>query len=334
MLDEAPVQPDRADRSPMAVTATPYLSVVMPVHDGEDWIGATLESLAAEPTEGIEIVVIDSSEGPATAAMIDEYSDRLPVRIIERRDLDRWQTKTNFGVEQARAAHVCMLHQDDVWLPGRIAAVQRWIAKAPDAALHLAPTMIIDRRGRALGRWSCPLPAERMLETTLVMERLLVQNFISVLAPVFRKDAWLAAGGVDTDLWYTADWDLWLKLAGTGAVMYHREVTTGFRVHGSSLTVTGSRNPEDFRSQMRTVLERHLDQLPSAMRGRVEAAARASIGVNVSLATAAGGDWKAVAAAASQVLALRPSGIVRLLRDSRLVERILPRLRAKLSGAF
>ena len=320
--------------APSLASATPWLSVVMPVHDGQDWIDATLRSLAGEPMDGVEIIAIDSSPGDATAAIIRGYSDRLPIRIVERRDLDRWQTKTNFGVEQARADHVCMLHQDDVWLPGRIAAVRRWLAASPDTALHLAPTMIIDRKGRSLGRWSCPLPAEQSLESAFVLERLLVQNFISVLAPVFRRDAWLAAGGVDPDLWYTADWDLWLKLVEVGPVTYHRDVTTGFRVHGSSLTVTGSRNPEDFRSQMRVVLERHLDKLPNAARKGVEARARASIAINVSLATAAAGNQKALIAAAWQVAALGPIGMMQFLRDTRLTDRVLPRLRARLSGAL
>lgn len=311
----------------------PFLSVVMPVHDGEAWITPTLESLAAEPMDGVEVVVIDSSLGSGTADIVSSYADRLPVRIIERRDLDRWQTKTDFGVEQARADFVCMLHQDDVWLPGRIAAVRRWLASAPTAALHLAPTRIIDRNGGSLGRWSCPLPVERCLSAEVVLERLLVQNFISVLAPVIRRTAW-PAGGVDPALWYTADWDLWLKLASAGPVVYHEEVTTGFRVHGSSLTVTGSRDPAEFRAQMETVLDRHLGRLAPDARRRVEAAARASIDVNVSLAAASAGSWRSLAKSAAKILSLGPAGIHRFLRDTRLSERVLPRVRAKLSGAF
>jgi len=306
----------------------------MPVHDGEDWITPTLESLAAQPMDGVEIIVIDSSTRDGTANLVKSYADRLPVRIIERRDLDRWQTKTNFGIEQASADYVCMLHQDDVWLPGRIAAVSQWLANAPDATLHLAPTGIIDRNGALLGRWSCPLPAGRARSAEFVLERLLVQNFISVLAPVFRRDAWLAAGGVDPDLWYTADWDMWLKLASAGGVIYHDEVTTGFRVHGSSLTVTGSRDPAEFRAQMETVLDRHIGRISPAARRRVEAGARASIDVNVSLAAASAGSWKALAHGAGQVLSLGPTGMFRYLRDSRISERVMPRVRAKLSGAF
>ena len=75
-----------------------------------------------------------------------------------------------------------------------------------------------------------------------------------------RMPGW-PSGGLDEMLWYTGDWDIWLKLAAQGPVYHHREVTTAFRVHRASLTITGSRDGADFEQQMRTVLDRHLPSL-------------------------------------------------------------------------
>jgi glycosyltransferase involved in cell wall biosynthesis len=312
----------------------PVLSVVMPVHNGAQWIEATLDSVAMEPTEGVEIIVIDSSPGDVTAEIVERFAERLPIRMHRRPDAKPWQTKTNLGVERAAADHVCMLHQDDLWLPGRIEAVRRWIDQAPDAALHLAPSIYVDRHGERMGPWQCPLPAEAPLDAELLLERLLVQNFVSVPAPVIRRSAWLDSGGMDDALWYTADWDLWLKLASAGPVVYHDRFTTAFRIHGSSLTVTGSRDAGEFRAQMETVLDRYLGELPESRRSAVERVARASIEVNVLLAAASGGSVRALASAAGNVLSLGPSGMSRYFRDSRLRERTVSRLRAKMAGAF
>ena len=316
----------------------PFLSVVMPVHGGVEWIRSTLESVEAETATDLEIIVIDSSPKSDTSAIVREFETRLPLRLIQRPELGPWQLKSNLGVELARADHACILHQDDLWRRGRLTAVRSWVAQYPDAVLHLAPTMIIDRFGRQLGRWTCPFPPGRALTRELVLGRLLVQNFVSVPAPVFRRDAWLLSGGMDERLWYTPDWDMWLKLSETGPVIYHNDLTTSFRVHGSSLTVTGSRDADEFRQQMVSVLDRHLERLPPQQRSAVEAAARASIDVNASLAAAAsastGGRVRALASAALAILFLGPSGMGRYLRDSRSVERLTPRVRSRLSGAF
>jgi hypothetical protein len=313
--------------------SAPWLTVIMPSYCGEKWIDASLSSLALEGTEGIEVLVIDSSPTAATRDIAESYSNRLRLRVFERCDLQSWHTKTNFGVQIARSSHICWLGVDDVWLPGRAAAVRDWIDAARDAPLHLAPSAVIDKTGRKLGVWRCPLPANSEIGSAMVIERLLVQNFIAAPAPIFRKNAWLDCGGLDEKLWYTADWDIWLKLAAFGPVYYHDTVTVGFRIHGGSLTVTGSRDSADFAHQMQIVLDRHLGKLDGGSKG-LERAARASIAVNTALASASAGDVRGLLKAAGQVLRLGPAGIRRYLRDSRIVDRVVPRVRAKWTGVF
>jgi hypothetical protein len=319
--------------NPGRTAAMPWLTVIMPSYCGEQWIEASLRSLADEACEGVEVLVVDSSPTSATRDIAQNFSDRLRLRIFERCDLPSWQIKTNYGVEIAKATHVCWLGVDDIWLPGRAAAVRDWVDSASGAPLHLAPSAIIDKIGRKLGVWRCPLPVKGEVRSALVTERLLVQNFIAAPAPVFRRDAWLACGGLDENLWYTADWDIWLKLSALGPVYYHDAVTVGFRIHGASLTVTGSRDAGDFAQQMQIVLDRHLDKLGGGSKG-LERAARASIAVNAALAAASTGDVGSLLRAAGQVLGLGPRGIRRYLRDSRIIERMAPRIRAKLTGAF
>ena len=236
-------------------------------------------------------------------------------------------------MQLAQSPHVCLLSVDDVWLPGRATTVRAWIEAAPSAVLHLAPTAIIDRHGRELGIWRCPLPSSRELSFDAVAERLLVQNFIASPTPVFRRDAWSASGGLDESLWYTADWDIWLKLCAAGAVHYHPEITSGFRIHGGSLTMTASSNGAELEQQMRTVLERYLPRLKSRSQD-LERAARASIAVNLALAAAAAGDPRGLWGALGSVLRLRPAAMRRFLRDTRLLERVAPRVLARIRGSL
>ena len=313
--------------------SAPWLTVLIPSYCGEQWIDASLSSLASEAAEGVEILVIDSSLTSTTRDIAQGYSDRLRLRVFERCDLLSWQAKTNFGVEIAESSHICWLGVDDLWLPGRAAAVRTWIEAAPNASLHLAPSAIIDKGGRKLGVWRCPLPTNGELRSALVTERLLVQNFVAAPAPVFRRDAWLGCGGLDENLWYTADWDIWLKLAAGGSVYYHDRVTVGFRIHDGSLTATGSRDSAVFARQMQIVLDRHITKLGGRSKV-IERVARASITVNTALASASVGELNSLLRAASAVVRLGPAGIHRYLRDSRIVDRVAPRVRAKLMGTF
>ena len=310
-----------------ANASKPWLSVVMPIHHGEPWLGATFDSIVEGDARGIEIIFIDSSADDLSVEIAEKYRDRLDIIIHRRADLKPWTDKTNYGVATARADHVVMLHQDDIWLPNRIEQLRQWIDAAPAASVQFAPTAIIDHAGRTMGIWRCPLDAGPVGRDTL-LRRLLVQCFVSVPAPVFRRDAFIATGGMESALWYTADWDLWLKLATAGSAIYRSEVTTGFRVHGQSLTITGSRVSEDFEAQLRRVLDRHTtnDQPRSRL-------ADASVRINVGLAEAAAGSGWALLRVLRTMAALGPVSLIRYFRYSRLLERSLPRLRAGLIGA-
>jgi glycosyltransferase involved in cell wall biosynthesis len=311
----------------------PWLSVVMPTHQGERWLGATLDSLARQTEPGFECIVIDSSPDDATLALARSYADRLTMRFEKRPDLGHWRSKTNFGFEQARAEHVCMLHQDDYWAPGRAAAVRAWIRTAPDIAVHLHPARFVDAHDRRLGVWSCPLPADGApIARELLLSRLLVQNFICVPTPTIRRDAFLAVGGIDESLWYTGDWDLYLKLAETGSFAYHPQALACFRIHGQSLTMTGRRDPRDFEDQMRSVLDAHIGAVAPRLRPALLRKALASIRINATLAATGRGRVSSAVKATGLILGLGPRRSLEYLRESRLAERVFPRLRAGLAG--
>ena len=282
---------------------------------------------------GIEVVVIDSSPDRATMVLVDRFANRLTLSIPDPAGIDGCYPKMNYGVAHARADHVAWLCQDDLWLPGRAAVVREWIAAAPLAALHLAPTAIIDSDDCVLGIWRCPLKAGPVDPATLA-EKLIVQNFVAVASPVVRRDAWLACGGLDLNLWYTGDWDLWLKLGQQGEVFYHEEVTAGFRIHGESATSTGSRDRADFVKQHQIVVDRHIAAIPARRRAPARRLADASITVNAALAAAAHGEAGALGQAVRTVAELGPLDAGRYLHRSRIIERALPRLRAKWAGAL
>jgi len=307
----------------------------MPVHHGAPHLAATLESVCAEVERqadpgGIELRLYNSApDGGAARAVADRFAGRLDLIWRDWPHMTAWTAKTNVGVSEARAAHVVMLHQDDLWMPGHLAALRDALAVAPDAVMAIAPSRFVGAQGQALGRWDLPfapgIHAGRDFARTL-----LVQNSIAIPSPVIARKAWLASGGLDDALWYTADWDLYIKLSQLGDVFVRPTATTAFRVHAGSLTMTGSRDGAAFRRQHEMVLERHLPALSPLPRG-IEARARASVAVNCALAEAANGHPRALGKALWQLVTLGPAGVVRFLKEARLVDRLRPRVTQRLS---
>jgi glycosyltransferase involved in cell wall biosynthesis len=311
----------------------PWLSVVVASHNRDRWLATALQSLADQGDAGIEVIAIDASADDACWRIISRFSTKLNLRAERRLDLESQTAKINFGVEQARADHICILHDDDLWLDNRSTELKKWLAAKPNAVMHLHPCYIIDDSGKRLGLWRCPLPAgDSPVSSEVLLQRLLVQCFIAVPAATIRRDAFLRVGGMDNNLWFAPDWDLYLKVVGLGEVYYHSAPLACYRIHNSSLTISASKDDAAFRQQYEMVMERHMAKLDPLVQGQVLPLARASINVNVALAAAAGGQYARLFDALGSVLSLGPKGARQYLAFSRIIDRSFPRLRALVAG--
>ena len=138
------------------LASRPWLTVVMPIYRGERWLEAALQSIADDPDDGIEVLMIDSSPDTASIDIARRFSERLQLRVQQNSPLPSWPTKTNQAVKLARAEHVCWLHHDDLWLEGRAAAVRRWLAEAPKRFCISPLARSSALRAVLLGTWRCP----------------------------------------------------------------------------------------------------------------------------------------------------------------------------------
>jgi hypothetical protein len=302
----------------------------MPTYNGAAHLAAALDSIQIQNDSDLEILAVDDGSTDESLAILESFADRLPLTIVRNDHAGNWVASSNEGLSRACGDWVCFLHQDDLWSPHRLRHLREVVRQEPDVALVLTPSRFLDAHGKPVGRWRCPLPANTVLDGGLVQERLLVQNFIAVPAPLFRRRAAMQIGGLDDGLWYTADWDFWFKLAGAGKVYYLPECLAALRIHVASQTLVRSVQGGDFREQLQIVLDRHLPAWAAAHPARtaVRKVAGFSADVNAALAASFHGQKAAWFKLACRFAALGPSGWHRYLRDSRVFERVRARLRA------
>src|SRR5216684_8019010 len=136
------------------------------------------------------------------------------------------------------------------------------------------------------------------------------ERFIAAALESVRGEAVIDSGALDEALWFSADWDLWLRLGASGPVRFIAETLSAFRVHPASQTAARKLQPNEWEQQLTTVLARHLESWPmgGTIRASVEQAATASIAVNSALSAASRGESVKPAAVLLQLFALGPRG--------------------------
>jgi len=310
----------------------PWLSVIIPTYNGEQFLAKALASIAEQGDLDIECIIVDDGSTDSTIQIVGSFAGKFPIVLRDVPRTGNWAANSNLALANATGEYACFLHQDDFWLPNRLQTIQGLIRQYPDAELLLSPAIFVDRQGNSVGRWQCPLPKRYgPVDSELLKRRLLIQNFIAIPSPVFKREAALKHEGLDESLWYTADWDFWLKLAGNKTI-YSPHPMAAFRIHSHSQTVQRSFDTAGFQRQMETVLLRHFNgsAVQGPLRERIKRVAMFSIQINAALAARIHGVKLSLRGLLASFVRLGPVGWRIFLRDSRIRDRISARLRASI----
>lgn len=311
----------------------PWLSVLMPTYNGEAYLSSALDSILAQNDHNIECIVVDDGSTDATLSILETYKKKLPMIILQRERRGNWVANTNYALTLAKGDYVCFLHQDDLWYKNRLRIMKDVIKDYPKVDFFLHSSIFIDSNSKSLGLWKCPLPAfPETIKSSLMMEKLLIQNFISIPAPIFKRVTALKAGGLDETLWYTADWDLWLKICAGGNSLYYPEPLSGFRVHSNSQTIVRSSYLQDFRNQLESVVNRYLLiwDAPESKKKEVRKISFFSIKVNASLAGSVHKKNINLFGLFVAFFLLGPKGWHHYLNNSRIWERVFARAKTQI----
>ena len=188
-------------------SALPLISVIVRSMDRPS-LPRTLASIAAQDLRPIEVVLVNArgpAHGPTSAALGD-----VPVRRIDAGMPLQRSAAANAGIEAARGDSVIFLDDDDVFLPGHLARLQRALQDRPQALAAYADVAY----GREVaGTWR----TDHVFADDFDRDRLRFENFLPLHAALVRRHAVERHGcRFDESLDLFEDWDWWLQLSAHG----------------------------------------------------------------------------------------------------------------------
>lgn len=127
-------------------------SVAMCTYNGEPYLPAQFESIAAQTRPADELVVCDDCSTDGTRAIIEAFAARarVPVRLhVNERNLG---ARKNFerAVALCTGEVIALCDQDDVWLPDKLRRTEEALAAAPGAGLVFSDAEVVDEQLRPL----------------------------------------------------------------------------------------------------------------------------------------------------------------------------------------
>ncbi|HHJ13877.1 MAG TPA: glycosyltransferase family 2 protein [Gammaproteobacteria bacterium] len=212
----------------------PRVSVIIPAWNCADYIGRTIDSVLAQDLPDTEIIVIDDGSKDATGTIARRYG--APVRYRYQNNQGAAAAR-NQGLNLARGEYIAFLDADDIWFPGKLRTQLQLLAQYPDHVGVFSNFHITDEHGKvthengieqeyALFRQPGNSPRELFARddsgvyTGIDFRHLFLGNFINTCSLLLRRPAQQQCGYFDTRLRTQEDYDFWLRLSKTGALLY------------------------------------------------------------------------------------------------------------------
>jgi GT2 family glycosyltransferase len=205
-------------------------AIVVPNLNQSHFLSTALESLRYQ-TAAFNLAVMDGGSTDSFHSVINRYSDMI---TFLRSAPDRGQTAAiKAGKESVAGDIVAWLNADDYYFPETLDKVSKCFESRSDIDVVYGDAIHVSTDGLFLSYF----PAIQHFDA----DDLSRTCFICQPACFVRRDAYERVGGLDPNLHYTMDWDLWCRLSKSGAKFHYlRDTLAAVRYYPETKTLSGN----------------------------------------------------------------------------------------------
>ncbi|HXH84393.1 MAG TPA: glycosyltransferase family 2 protein [Candidatus Tectomicrobia bacterium] len=213
------------------------LSVALCTCDGERFLPAQLDSIAAQTRLPDELVVHDDRSTDASVAIVRDFAARAPFPVRVTVNATRFGSTANFeaALADARGDIIALCDQDDVWRPDKLARIESAFETSPDALCVFSDAQIVGEHLEPLGYrlWDSvgfDGPPQQRMAAGGGVDVLLRQNVVTGATLALRSDLRDLALPIPPG-WVHDGW-VGLLAAAVGVCLPLPEPLVRYRQHG------------------------------------------------------------------------------------------------------
>ncbi len=213
------------------MNATPLVSVLMAVFNGEKYLRSAVESILSQSLADLEFILVDDGSTDSTPAILASYA-RADQRIhLIHQENCGLAIALNRGLETAQGRFLARLDADDIALTGRLTRQIAAMQEHPEWVVCGSAYELIDANGTLLRYEQQPQ------EDTLIRWQALFYNPIAHPTAIVRLEA-LRSNGLryDPQALHAEDYALWSQLLKVGQAHNLPEALVQRRLHELQVT--------------------------------------------------------------------------------------------------
>jgi glycosyltransferase involved in cell wall biosynthesis len=204
----------------------PKISIVIPSFNQGEFIERTIRSIVDQSYPSLELILMDGGSTDNTMEIVERY--RRHFYHIESGPDGGQSSALRKGFELATGDFVSWLNSDDTYEPGALLIVGQHLRAHPELDFVYGDVNYIDSEDRLIAN-------KRSIPYTRGIVRYAFLTFPQMSA-FWRRTIHNAVGGIDPDLRFCMDYDLFVRLSDATNPKLIKHTIGNFRLHGASKT--------------------------------------------------------------------------------------------------
>ncbi|MDR0547871.1 MAG: glycosyltransferase [Deltaproteobacteria bacterium] len=205
----------------------PLVSVITPSYNQGHFIKKTIDSILSQSYSNIEYIVVDGGSTDQTIDILRSYGDKI--HWISEPDKGQ-SDALNKGIAMANGKIIGWLNSDDLYLPDAVRTAVTFLTENPEYELVYGNGHIIDLYDNI----TRPCPDVIPFNYKALAERCIICQ----AATFFTKSLFDKVGGINQNLQYCMDYDLWIRMAKFVKFMYLPIYLASFRIYDDNKTTS------------------------------------------------------------------------------------------------
>jgi len=247
------------------------VSLVLTVYNATWCVEHALDSVLRQSRVPEEILVCDDGSTDGTADLVEQrYGAAVSVLRLPHRNASATRRE---GLARAGGDWLAFMDADDTWFPDKLERQLDFIARHPDVRMVMSDGVYASAEGVLRESWLSDYfdPVREMVGD--LFPPLIERCFPLMSSVMVERSAYREVGGLDPDITYSHDYDLWLRVLARhrGGLMADRLIT-----YYSSPGALSRRYEERYRDDlaiMRRIQRGELGKRPKLQRRAARRAA-------------------------------------------------------------
>lgn len=211
------------------------ISVCIPTYNSARYLGDAIDSVLRQQLDDLELIIVDNNSNDNTDEVVGRYNDRrLTYHKFESivSMADNW----NRCLELAKGELICILHADDLLLPGYLTETIAAFANNQNLGMLFSAVNLIDEKNNVVDT-DRAFDKDLLIRGKDIFAKHILGNFIYCPSVTVKKQCYSRLGKFNNQLKRFIDWEMWLRIELAGYdIAYMAKPLAAYRIHAQSAT--------------------------------------------------------------------------------------------------